>query len=243
MSVKGFRYNGQIHKYLYDALEGVPESGQDIFFATYGETPASEIWNKCGPEKKAVAVIYQGYTYWLVGLDTVVYKECYFSTPVYGDSFLTIHVVGTTWNAPQTVTLAKKSSPTFTGTPKAPTAASGTSTTQIATTAFVQQEISTAEQQHEEVTVSTAGAVTQALDAGKLYHFTGALTALTITLNVAPSGQLAQYHFDFDCGSTAPTVTLPSTVILPDSNSFDAGTHYEVDILNNYGVVMAWATS
>ena len=94
-----------------------------------------------------------------------------------------------------------------------------------------------------EVTVSTSGAVTQALDAGKIYHFTGALTALTITLNAASSGQIAQYHFDFDCGSTAPTVTIPNTVTMPDGNSFDASTHYEVDILNGYGVTSACATS
>lgn len=93
----------------------------------------------------------------------------------------------------------------------------------------------------EEVTISTAGAVTQALDPGKIYHFTGALTALTITLNAA-SG-LAQYHFDFDCGSTAPTVTIPNTVTMPDGNSFEASKHYEVDILNNYGAVLSWANS
>ena len=92
-----------------------------------------------------------------------------------------------------------------------------------------------------EVTVSTAGAVTQALDAGKIYHFTGALTSLTITLNAATG--LAHYHFDFDCGSTAPTVTIPNTVTMPSGNSFDANKHYEVDILNNFGAVMAWATS
>lgn len=93
----------------------------------------------------------------------------------------------------------------------------------------------------EEVTISTAGAVTQALDAGKIYHFTGALTALTITLNAA-SG-IAHYHIDFDCGSTAPTVTIPSTVTMPDSNSFESNKHYEVDILNNYGTVISWANS
>lgn len=91
-----------------------------------------------------------------------------------------------------------------------------------------------------EQTVSTAGAVTQALDPGKIYHFTGELTALTITLNTPASGQIAHYHFDFDCGSTAPTVTIPSTVAMPDSNSFDANKHYEVDILNNYGAVLSW---
>lgn len=94
-----------------------------------------------------------------------------------------------------------------------------------------------------EQTVSAGGAVTQALDPYVIYHFTGALTALTITLNAAASGQIAQYHFDFDCGSTAPTVSIPATVTLPDGNSFDANKHYEVDILNSYGVVAAWANS
>lgn len=41
---------------------------------------------------------------------------------------------------------APLASPTFTGTPAAPTAATGTNTTQIATTAFVQNEISNAEE-------------------------------------------------------------------------------------------------
>lgn len=94
-----------------------------------------------------------------------------------------------------------------------------------------------------EQTVSTAGAVTQALDPYVIYHFTGALTALTITLNTPASGQIAHYHIDFDCGSTAPTVTIPATVTMPDGNSFDASTHYEVDILNNYGAVLSWANS
>lgn len=93
----------------------------------------------------------------------------------------------------------------------------------------------------ERVTVSTAGAVSQALDAGKLYHFTGALTSLTITFNAA-SG-VAQYHFDFTEGSTAFDPTLPSGVVLPDGHTWEADTHYEVDILNNYAVVVGWAVS
>lgn len=91
-----------------------------------------------------------------------------------------------------------------------------------------------------EVTNTSTGDVTLALDPGKIYHFTGAISSLTLTLTAAGAGQLAQYHFDFNCGSTAPTVTLPSTVVLPDGNSFDANKHYEVDILNGYAVVMAW---
>ena len=95
----------------------------------------------------------------------------------------------------------------------------------------------------EEVTISTAGAVTQALDAGKIYHFTGAVSSLSLTLNAAASGQLAQYHFDFESGSTAATLTLPNTVTMPDSFTVEANKRYEVDVLNNYGAVMAWATS
>lgn len=92
-----------------------------------------------------------------------------------------------------------------------------------------------------EVTVSTAGAVTQALDAGKIYHFNGALIALTITLNAPASGDLAQYHFDFLSGSSAPTLTMPNTITMPDSFSVEASKRYEVDILNNYGAVVSWA--
>ncbi len=92
-----------------------------------------------------------------------------------------------------------------------------------------------------EQTISTAGAVTQALDAGKIYHFTGALTSLTITLNAA-SG-VAHYHFDFLSGTTAPTLTMPNTVTMPDSFAVEASKRYEVDVLNNYGAVIQWANS
>lgn len=91
-----------------------------------------------------------------------------------------------------------------------------------------------------EVTVSDDGAVTQALDPEKIYHFTGTLTALTIDLTTPASGQLAHYHFDFDSGSTAPTLTLPQTVTMPSGFTVEASKHYEIDILNGYGAVMAW---
>jgi hypothetical protein len=94
-----------------------------------------------------------------------------------------------------------------------------------------------------EVTVADDGAVTQALDAGKLYHFTGALTALTITLNAPASGDLAEYHFDFLSGSAAPTLTMPNTVTMPDSFTVEANKRYEVDVLNGYGAVVSWANS
>lgn len=94
-----------------------------------------------------------------------------------------------------------------------------------------------------EVTVSTDGSVTQALDAGKIYHFTGALTGLTITLNTPADGGVAQYHFVFVSGSPAPTLTLPNTVSMPTGFSVGANNRYEIDILDGYGVVSVWAAS
>lgn len=94
-----------------------------------------------------------------------------------------------------------------------------------------------------EQTITTSGAVTQALDPYVLYHFTGALTSLTITLNTPQTGVIAQYHFDFLSGATAPTLTLPNTVNMPDSFVVGASKRYEVDILNNYGTVAEWAVS
>ena len=89
-----------------------------------------------------------------------------------------------------------------------------------------------------EQTITTDGAVTQALDAYTLYHFTGNLTSLTITLNQA-SG-IAHYHFDFLSGSTAPTLTMPNSVTMPDSFAVEASKRYEVDVLNNFGAVISW---
>ena len=93
------------------------------------------------------------------------------------------------------------------------------------------------------VTVSTGGDVSQALDAGKIYVFSGALTSLTLTFNTPTTGDLAQYHFIFTAGSTAPTLTLPSGVTMPDDWQVEADKRYEVDILDGYGVAVSWEVS
>lgn len=92
-----------------------------------------------------------------------------------------------------------------------------------------------------EETITTSGAVTQALDPHVLYHFTGALTSLTVTFNTPSTGEIAHYHFDFLSGSTAPTLTMPNAVTMPDSFAVEASKRYEVDVLNNYGTVTSWA--
>ena len=90
-----------------------------------------------------------------------------------------------------------------------------------------------------EVTVSDSGVVSQALNAETIYHFTGSLTSLSITLASTSSGQLAIYHFDFTMPSTVFTPTLTG-VTLPSGFSWTASKRYEVSVLNGYGVVAEW---
>lgn len=89
--------------------------------------------------------------------------------------------------------------------------------------------------------ISSAGAVSESLYPNTIYHFTGALTSLEISSLRQPSvGDLAHYHFDFNSGSTAPTLTLPNTVIMPSDFAVEASKYYEIDIFNNYGAVLSW---
>lgn len=94
-----------------------------------------------------------------------------------------------------------------------------------------------------EVSDTSTGSQNKTIDANKIYHFTGALTALTIQLNAPASGELAWYHFDFLSGATALTLTMPQDIKMPDDFAVEANKRYEVDILNNYGAVMVWSTT
>lgn len=89
-----------------------------------------------------------------------------------------------------------------------------------------------------EITISTSGAVSQALQPDTVYHFTSdALTSLAITFAGTATDQ---YHFDFISPSTAVTLSLPSTVIMPTSFGVEVNSKYEIDIYNNYGVYAVW---
>jgi len=91
-----------------------------------------------------------------------------------------------------------------------------------------------------EVTISTAGAVTQALDAGKIYHFTGALTALTIT---AADPSVGDYQFDFHSGETAPTLSVPSAWVMPDNFVVAQNGQYRLSVSDGYCEVEKWSDS
>jgi hypothetical protein len=102
------------------------------------------------------------------------------------------------------------------------------------------QDISGKADKVTEVTNTSTGDVTLQLDPGKIYHFTGAISSLTLTLATPASGQLAQYHFDFNSGSTAATISISGVTWPEGSFTPEASTHYEVDILNGYGLYIGW---
>lgn len=156
---------------------------------------------------------------------------------------------------PQTLTTAQKQqacqnigagtySKPATGMPKTDFASEVQASLNKADSALQQhQDISGKEDKTQTLTVTTGGDVSQALDAEKIYVFSGALTSLTLTFNAPASGDLAQYHFIFAEGSTAFDPVLPNGVVMPDNHTWEADTRYEVDILNNYAVVVGWAVS
>lgn len=90
-----------------------------------------------------------------------------------------------------------------------------------------------------EITVTTAGAVTQECADNTIYTFTGALTSLTLTQATGAR----EYLVIFTTGSTAPTVTFPSGVVFPDTLTIEANKRYEVSVRDGYAVAMSWAVS
>lgn len=90
-----------------------------------------------------------------------------------------------------------------------------------------------------EVTIATSGAVTQALEPNKIYHFTSdALTALTVSSTAPTEGR---YEFDFISGSTAPTVTMPSAWVMPNNFMVEPKGKYRLVVENGYCVANRWS--
>lgn len=70
------------------------------------------------------------------------------------------------------------------------------------------------------------------------YHVWGEVAALTLTLAAETTGVVNEYHFAFDSGDTATTLSLPEgiqTDIVVESN-----THYECSIIDNYMTFRDW---
>ena len=81
------------------------------------------------------------------------------------------------------------------------------------------------------------------LEANKLYIFPE-MAELTITLTEPSNTGIAnEYHFVFQSGATATTLSIPGTVKLPSNFSVDASKIYEVSILEGCLCAQSWAVS
>lgn len=208
-----------------DAIPADPHYSPEIYDAIYGVTEHDDIVDAY-EEKKLVRLIYNGEVYYL--------RECsqYGATFAaaqsdYMTSIVQLSREGESWLTYVEENVAQDDIVTV--------ISPASTDTDIPTAKAVYNAVQTPL-----VVIATDGAVTQALDAGKIYVFSGDLTALTITFNAPVTGQLSQYHFVFVSGATAPTVTLPNSVQMPDDWAVETNTRYEIDILDGYGLASRW---
>lgn len=81
------------------------------------------------------------------------------------------------------------------------------------------------------------------LEPNKLYIFPE-MSGLTITLaEPSDTGIANEYHFVFQSGATATTLTIPDTVKLPSNFSVDASKIYEISILEGCLCAQSWAVT
>lgn len=81
------------------------------------------------------------------------------------------------------------------------------------------------------------------LEPGKLYVFPE-MVSLSITLSEPTDTAVAsEYHFVFQSGATATTLSLPDTIKLPSGFTVDASKIYEISILEGCLCAQSWAVS
>lgn len=74
------------------------------------------------------------------------------------------------------------------------------------------------------------------------YHIWGTMSSLTLTLSTpADTTVYNEYMFEFTSGSTATTLSLPSTIKWVDAPSIEANKTYQVSIVNNLGVIVGFS--
>lgn len=82
-----------------------------------------------------------------------------------------------------------------------------------------------------------------ALEPGKLYVFPE-MASLSITLaEPADTAVASEYHFVFQSGATATTLSLPDTIKLPSGFTVEASKIYEISILEGCLCAQSWAVS
>lgn len=78
------------------------------------------------------------------------------------------------------------------------------------------------------------------LQPNKMYKL-GEMSSLTITLaSPTDSSIVNEYMISFDSGETATTLTYPSEIVWSTSPSIEANKHYEISIVDGYGLIIGF---
>lgn len=89
----------------------------------------------------------------------------------------------------------------------------------------------------------TSTDTTPTIEPNKLYVFPE-MASLAITLAAITDNIIVnEFHFIFESGATATTLTLPASVNQPDGFTVEANMIYEVSILENCMTAQGWAVS
>ena len=88
------------------------------------------------------------------------------------------------------------------------------------------------------VTDLSSTSITLEAAANTVYNY-GTLTSLTVSSFPATG----EFSITFTSGATATVLSVPNTMIMPDSFAVEANTRYEINVKNGYAVVGSWAVS
>ena len=81
-----------------------------------------------------------------------------------------------------------------------------------------------------------------------MYEF-GEVPSIDIGLSTPVSGEVNEWQFSFDSGSTATTFSVPAGVVWTSTLTIEANMHYEVNIVYDetseryLGIIVGWANS
>ena len=90
------------------------------------------------------------------------------------------------------------------------------------------------------VEVESGGEISQELNPGVFYNFTGDISSLTISFADAEEGRENEYKGQFSTGESAPTISFPNGIVWVGGEfpEIEAQKTYQFSVLNNVGVIV-----
>lgn len=109
-------------------------------------------------------------------------------------------------------------------------------------------DVETAAQSATRKAIVTDADTSDTLSPNIMYEF-GEVPSIDIGLSTPVSGEVNEWQFSFDSGSTATTFSVPAGVVWTSTVTIEASMHYEVNIVYDetseryLGIIVGWANS